>query len=235
MSNPSPIGHLEPNNVSITSHTKNVLNETELPIDSNYNELIHQYIHNFLHHKKSQFAQENPHINPNSIKIFNLPMKQSASDEHVTTVKKSDMPPKYKIIKEFRFSLNDIKKELINKRLREARLENSFKNRNLIGNFQPIHRSGYQYGRQPRTSASTRRSLYVNPKRFGDSPVSQRPRPSVQILRRSEHTRNVNYVPRRFPGQNIYNQRSKSLRGISPPNILFSHGMTPKRNHWPMQ
>ncbi|KAH9413180.1 hypothetical protein DERP_006866 [Dermatophagoides pteronyssinus] len=115
---------------SNNSSIKPVLEPTEFndkEANLHYNDIIKQYIDNLLSKQQQKAATsstKSSSINANSIKMINIPMKSistKSTNEIDNNSKENNNNnninngKKFKIIKEFRISLNDLKKQLGNK------------------------------------------------------------------------------------------------------------------------
>lgn len=231
-------------NVTLPSKSEStVFNVTELKADDSpasqqqYNTLIKDYIEQLLEQKKSQNKQTNGAggsgnglggLNPNSIKMFNIPLKHSASDVKPTKMAKDGTAPspKYKIIKEFRISIDDIKKELKknkeNKAKQQLRQQQQQRQTKMIPLTFPLRISSHERFRpmprrnnfahraemNPSMSSSNNRPIY-SPKRFGNSP-SPRPILVDKRIRRRDSGPNPSFS-RRMLDDRIYDRYMSDL------------------------
>ena len=217
------------------SHTSNK------PVD--YNDIITDYISKFLD-PKSVTSKSNPQptnqINRNNIKMFDVNMK-SAPFIHNNGIleKENQAKPKFKIIKEFRVTLDDLKKLKLAPFVLPPKSSNKpnksyFGDLNLNGsgsssrnnkpywsNFSlPASASSFRpvvSDKFPENRAEFIRSnVFKSPRRMGDLPL---PKHMTYTMPRYKNV----YSRRRQDNTNYNSIRDvkSTLSGISPPNFMF--------------
>ena len=201
---------------------------------TDYNDIIKDYISKFLEPKPAPSKQSTQKINPNSIKMFNVPMKNMLNPNNAKNVKSDGEKPKFKIIKEFRVTLDDLKKLKLapfvlpngghnkpngspphfgsnGRNMFNNNNNNSFRPNRFEPNFSvPFSASSFK-PLAYQDFKSNKSNIYNSPKRMGDAPLP----------------RHLNSSPRNnnaFSRRRLQTEQSPkpSLKGISPPNMMFS-------------
>lgn len=203
---------------------------TNKPAD--YNDIIKDYIAKFIE-PKGPVGRPGQQINPSSIKLFNVPMKNVPN---MARNEKNGEKPKFKIIKEFRVTLDDLKKLKLAPFVLPPKNghnsngayfpQNMQNGRNL---FNGQMRPGAKWSNfNPMNGAeSSRSNIYNSPKRMGETPP---PRHNGSFARRRLN------ADRPFGPANanarVSQEQKSALKGISPPNLVFkqeSRGSEPFR------
>lgn len=200
-----------------------VHDDKETPLDSkatrsDYNDIITDYISKFLEPKPAASNQSTQKIYPNSIKVFNVPMKNMPTP-NAKNSKGEGEKPKFKIIKEFKVTLDDLRKLKLAPFVMPSKNGHGKSNVSqqkgaFRPNFSPSA-SGNHHSFKPMVhleSKSPNKVFNNSNRRMGEmyAPAGKH---IATLSRRSSQDRPINLRPR--------HEQKPALNGISPPNLMF--------------
>ncbi len=273
-----------------TNDNNNNNNEEAANTKTDYNDIIKEYITKFLEPNRAPGAKSgssNKHslkINPQSIKMFNVPLKSMPSttidsikpynkgsdQQQLQQQQGGEQKPKFKIIKEFRVTLEDLKKlklapfvlqakanalQMANKGGNSGNFpKNSFNSRFSSTlkdwtNFStPLSASSFRPLQAGTSGMAVQESNPVNiiarlhnsrigggpSRRMGDAPMptyhsfnSRLNSGSLPAFSRRQLEGSSGLKKRQSGRQPTSSSSSPSLKGISPPNIVFAAAAAP--------
>ena len=234
------------------------MNGNQNKSSEHYNSIINDYIGKILETKANKAETISPiQINPNSIKLFNMPMKSAPKPEAYVnnkivgnSVSGGAEKPKFKIIKEFRVTLDELKRlkltpyMLINgvqQQQQQQQQQNQLQSKpfEFRSNQETMAQNRFEgsrsrwnnYGFGPNSFQPINRqqSSMIN-RRIGDT-IRSRPRINQQQQQQPQHQRRFNNgfsrrqlnVDHMLPQATNYGRQLARMNEISLPNFEFNH------------